>query len=215
MWGTCTVFIECWTIQETFYLSRVCAWERNICVCSVFCFLSVWLVHHIFRCFFYISFPLKMNKSFIFFSISNFFSCLARCLTCFSVSIFQFSLLHGLPSAPLPHLIHYSQHSITNITWLPSCHFHVAFFFFFPLHLFLSFSVCQIWLILWSDCWPSTTICLKSLSPTPWAGTVRQKAGKWEAGKKNKKGVATNVVTCLKPLLWSDRKRERLKIILV
>lgn len=176
-----------WMLDYSQYLLSVqglCVREKLVCVTTVctlfFCFLSVWFAHHIFMCFFYISFPPKMNKSFILFSISNFSSCQpALAFQFLFFSFHSYSTWTTFSSPPSHHSLLTTlnnEYNSTSSLPLLCC----VLLSFFSLYLSLSFSLCQIWLISWSDCWPSMTICLKSLSHTPWAGMVRQRAGKWE-----------------------------------
>lgn len=73
----------------------------------------------------YISFPLKMNKSFIFISVNNFPT--STFIRLFSVTIFQFLLLHALYLALHPRVF---CHSPTNCQ--------VVLFFFSSLSLCLA-----------------------------------------------------------------------------
>lgn len=94
------------------------------------------------RYFFYILFPLKDTKALIFLSFSVVYSQL------YSVTL-PWPLFSFSPSSPKR-----LRPNDLLLTHLPL--------------LCLS----QAWLTLWSNCWPSTTICLKFPSPTPWAGMV-------------------------------------------
>lgn len=131
-------------------------WVFFVYLIVQFIYWPFWLILMSSGILFYMLCPLKNNKSFILFSMYSFSCCSSNVPSSPDIKLLFGSVYPYMPLPQLPFLLPFI---INNA----QCHV-----FSLPLPF-----VYQVWLTLWSDCWPSTTTCLKSLSLTPWAGTVR------------------------------------------